>query len=172
MRIRLLQTLGSVCLLSGLFIVVSSEAAAQEDKGESKENAALMGRSVAPKASDFDRTVTLDRLLSKRKQSDWSSGKAANVEGYVIQLEREEDGDYHIVLAARPDETDTAKWVIVEVTPRWSKRKSSVSAARIKSLRGKHIRATGWLFYEPDVPGPDPRGTRWELHPVTDITVL
>jgi hypothetical protein len=28
---------------------------------------------------------------------------------------------------------------------------------------------TGWLYYEPDEDQPDPRGMRWEVHPVTEI---
>ena len=39
----------------------------------------------------------------------------------------------------------------------------------LEKLRGKKVRATGWLYWEPDEDHPDPRGTRWELHPVTSI---
>jgi len=172
MKIMLLQKLEYVCLLGALVIAVSVQAAAQEDKGESKENLALKNRTSVPKTADFDKSVTLTELLNKMGPNEWSNARAATVEGYVIQQEREEDGDYHIVLAARPNENDTSKWVIVEVTTPWTKKSKSLSAAHLKDLRGKHIRATGWLYYEPETTGPDPRGTRWELHPVTDITVL
>jgi len=172
MKMMLVQKLEYVCLLSALLIAVSIQAAAQDDKGESKENLVLKNRMTAPKTTDFDKSVTLDELLNKMGPNEWSNAKAATIDGYVIQQEREEDGDYHIVLAARPNETNTTKWVIVEVTNLWTKKSKSLSEPRLKDLRGRHIRATGWLYYEPETTGPDPRGTRWELHPVTDITVL
>lgn len=162
-------------VLAILLLVATAAAYGQEgerDAGETKENMALKNRRTTPKDSDIDRSATLDGLLNKKEATDWSTGKAATVEGYVIQVEREEDGDRHIVLAANPNETDTTKWVIVEVTPAWTKRAASLSAASIRSLKGKHIRVTGWLYYEPDLSENDPRGTRWELHPVTSITVL
>jgi hypothetical protein len=162
------------CVLAVLLLGahVTASAQGERDAGESKEYVALRNRVAAPKATDIDSNVTLEALLSKKEATDWSTGKAAVIEGYVIQVEREEDGDRHIVLAANPGETDTTKWVIVEVTSAWSRRTASLSAANIRSLKGKHIRVTGWLYYEPDFPSEDPRGTRWELHPVTSITLL
>ena len=44
--------------------------------------------------------------------------------------------------------------------------------AKLKDLRGRKVAVTGWLYYEPDAESEDPRGTRWEIHPVTSIAVL
>jgi hypothetical protein len=76
------------------------------------------------------------------------------------------------MLATNAGETNTTKWVIVEVTPTWGKQLASLSAGQLNNLRGKHIRVTGWLYYEPKDQSRDPRGTRWEIHPVTGITIL
>ncbi|MGB7924774.1 MAG: hypothetical protein WCF57_16145 [Pyrinomonadaceae bacterium] len=174
MQQKLVSRLAYGCVMGVLLLVASLGVAAQskEDEGESKEHVALKNRRATPKGTDIDRTVTLDGLLSKKEADSWSIAKAAVVDGYVIQVEREEDGDQHIALATNAGETDTAKWVIVEVTPAWSKRVASVSKGQLKNLHGKQIRVTGWLYYEPDNPSTDPRGTRWEIHPVTSITIL
>ncbi|HEY1251836.1 MAG TPA: hypothetical protein VGH97_11655 [Thermoanaerobaculia bacterium] len=139
------------------------------DKGESPAEMKLRGRSAAPKTAEIDSAVTLDAMLAKKDKAAFSETKGATVEGYVVQVEREEDGDYHLTLASAAGETDTKKWVIVEVTPTWQKKETSFSGDSLRKLYGKKVRVTGWLYYEPDEEGPDPRGTRWEIHPVTDI---
>jgi len=87
----------------------------------------------------------------------------------VVQTEREEDGDYHLALALAPGETDTRKWVIVEVTPKWQKKGGAFAPSALRALHGKKVRVTGWLYFEPDEDQPDPRGTRGEIHPVTAV---
>jgi hypothetical protein len=139
------------------------------DKGESPEEKKLRGRSAAPKAAEIDSTATLDALLSKKDKGAFSESKGASVEGYVVQVEREEDGDYHVTLAPSGGETDTRKWVIVEVPPAWQKKSAALSGDSLRKLHGKKVRVTGWLYYEPDEDQLDPRGTRWEIHPVTEI---
>jgi hypothetical protein len=139
------------------------------DKGESAEEKKLTGRSAAPKAGEIDSAVTLDAMLSKKDKSSLSEAKGATIAGYVIQVEREEDGDYHVTLASAAGETDTRKWVVVEVTPAWQKKSPSLAPEALRKLHGKKVRVTGWLYYEPDEDQPDPRGTRWEIHPVTEI---
>ena len=160
------------CALVALICLSNLVQAQDKDKGESKQNLALKARGTMPGATDIDKAVTLQALLDKKDSNDWSNSKAASIEGYVIQLEREEDGDYHVVLGANAGETDTTKWVIVEVTPAWARRKASLSPVSLKKLRGQKVSVTGWLYYEPDVESSDPRGTRWELHPVTDIRAI
>ena len=174
MQQKLVSRLGYGCAVGVLLLVVSGAVAAQSngDKGETKELVALKNRGAKPKDTEIDRTVTLDALLSKKEKDSWGTGKAAVIDGYVIQLEREEDGDHHLALATSAGETDTTKWVIVEVTPAWSKRLASLSKAQLKNLKGKQVRVTGWLYYEPDNDSGDPRGTPWEIHPVTDITII
>jgi hypothetical protein len=153
-----------------LFLAGTLIAAGQEDKGETADAKKLRGRATAPKAADVDSAVTLDSMLSKKDKNAFSESKGATIEGYVVQVEREEDGDVHLVLAPSAGETDTKKWVIVEVTPAWQKKSGNLTTDALRKLHGQKVRVTGWLYYEPDEPSPDPRGTRWEIHPVTEIT--
>jgi hypothetical protein len=152
-----------------LFLAGTLVAAGQEDKGETAEAKKLRGRSSAPKAADVDSAVTLDAMLSKKDKSSFSESKGATVEGYVVQVEKEDDGDVHLVLAPSAGETDTKKWVIVEVTPVWQKKSGNLTTESLRKFHGQKVRVTGWLYYEPDEKSPDPRGTRWEIHPVTEI---
>jgi len=159
-------------LLLTLFAALAFSASlrAQEhagDRGETADAKKLTGRTAAPTAAQIDASVDLDALL-KKGQKELSQDKGAAVEGYVVQVEKEEDGDVHLVLANVKGETDTRKWVIVEVTPDGQKNKG-MDFDELEKLRGKKVRATGWLYWEPDEDQPDPRGTRWELHPVTSI---
>jgi len=142
---------------------------AAKDAGESKEAQHLKHRAKAPKTADIDPAAGLDALLTKSGPDDWSADKAATLIGVVAQIEREEDGDTHIALAPQGKETDTTQWVVCEVTPEWRKKAPSLAASRLGKLRGQQVKITGWLFYEPDAGQADPRGTRWELHPVTSI---
>jgi hypothetical protein len=160
-------------LLALSTVALSGIARAQErpgDKGETAEAKKLRGRSTAPQAGVMDSAVTLDAMLAKNDASAFSQSKGASIEGWVIQAEKEEDGDFHVVLAANKGETDTKKWVIVEVPPAWQKKSVTMSEHALRDMVGKKVRVTGWLYWEPDADQPDPRGTRWELHPVTAIT--
>lgn len=153
------------------FLTLSLAAAlAQEgDAGESPEALKLKGRNAAPAAADIDSAVTLQTMLTAKDKGAFSEAKGATIEGWVIQVEREEDGDYHLALALSAKEPDSRHWVIVEVTPAWQTKKPGLSSESLRKLHGQKVRATGWLYYEPDAGSQDPRGTRWELHPVTDI---
>ena len=133
---------------------------------------ASANRTAPPGASDIDTRITLDSLLVHSAQGDWAKSKAAAIEGYVVQVEREEDGDYHLVLAADANEKDASKWVITEITPQWSKKSASLSGAHLRALYGKQVRVTGWLYYDSAEREPDPRGTLWEIHPVTGIEAI
>ena len=142
------------------------------DKGETAEAKKLRGRSTVPTAADIDAAATLESLLAKQEKTAFSEKKGATIEGFVVQTEREEDGDYHLTLAAAKGETDTRKWVIVEVTPAWQKKDHSLDPAALRKLQGSRVRVTGWLYYEPDEAQEDPRGTRWEIHPVTAVMAV
>jgi hypothetical protein len=161
----------SAAVALSLVLAAPPLAAEEKEKGESKEAAALKSRSKAPAADALDAKVSVEALLSKGAASDWSNAKGARVEGYVMQVEREDDGDVHLALAAAGDQTDTKKWVLVEVPPAWQKRKPELSEKRLRALVKKHVRVTGWLYYDADE-SDDPRGTRWEIHPVTDVAVV
>ena len=169
-KVVVLSVFGSAILLSS--IAYATEGRSGDDKGESRKYGVLKNRRSAPGQNNIDKTASLKSLLDKKNEGDWSTSKGAVIEGYVLQIEKEDDGDYHITLAEEKGENDTNKWVIVEVTPGWRTRKASLSPARLKQLHGKKVRVTGWLFYEPDTDQVDPRGTRWELHPVTDISAI
>lgn len=169
LRIAAVVALITIGALSGL---ASARQRSGDEKGESPKSRALKNRATAPRPTDIDKGVTLESLLHKKAETDWRNSKAAVIEGYVIQVEKEEDGDFHLALAADKEEHDTDKWVIVEVTPSWRKRNASLSDTRLRQLHEKKVRVTGWLFFEPEKEQSDPRGTRWELHPVTTITVI
>jgi hypothetical protein len=162
----------TLIILFVLFCCCLVQAQEQEDRGESKEYKALKDRMNAPAATDIDKSITIDALLTKNNETDWSTSKAAIVEGFVMQVEKEEDGDYHIALASKAEDTDTKKWMIVEVSPAWQKKNPNLTGLKLRDLYGKKVRVTGWLFYEPDPSQPDPRGTRWEIHPVTSIEII
>jgi hypothetical protein len=170
MRMRKDRFLAILALAASL--AAAGAARAQErpgDQGESPAEKKLKGRATAPAAGDIDGAVTLAAMLAKNDKAAFSESKGAAIEGWVVQAEREEDGDVHLVLAGAKGETDTRKWVVVEVTPAWQKKSSSMSPASLRSLVGTKVRATGWLYWEPDEEQGDPRGTRWEIHPVTAI---
>jgi len=132
---------------------------------------ALKSRMSAPKDADIDANVSIASLLAKQEQSAWSSNKGGALEGYVVQVERDPDGDVVMFLAANRGETNTTNWVVVEVPPGWQKADAALSEKHCRSLLGKHVKVTGWLFYDTH-PAEDPRGTPWELHPVTRIAVM
>jgi hypothetical protein len=159
----------ALCTFSFLVPLAFAE---DHDAGESPKEMAMKNRAAAPKASEIDASVTLDAMVAAKEEGALHAGKGATVTGYVVQAEREEDGDVHMVLAAKKGETLTSNWVIVESTPAWQKKSASLSAARLRRLIGREVQVTGWLFYEPDVEDKDPRGTRWELHPITSIKVM
>jgi hypothetical protein len=159
--------------LFGSAIGAGQKSGGRHELGESREYLALKGRMSAPKAADMDSAVSLDSLLARTGEKDWSMTKGGTVEGYVIQVEEEQDGDFHLALAAKRGETSTKNWIIVEVSPAWRGKNANLADASLRMLRNKKVHVSGWLLYEPegeDVDN-DPRGTRWELHPVTDIKV-
>jgi hypothetical protein len=147
-------------------------ARAGEDKGENKAETAAKTRHATPTPAQIDARATLAALLDHPLADAWSSEKAARVEGVIVQVENEEDGDTHIVLAPAGEEKNTARWVVAEVTRASRAHHKDLAFARLKDLRGKKVAVTGWLYYEPDADSEDPRGTRWEIHPVTSIAAL
>jgi hypothetical protein len=154
------------------FVLCSSMASADGDKGERKAEMATKNRSMTPTSAQIDQAATLAALLDKSTADAWSTDKAARVEGVIVQVESEADGDTHIVLAPPGDEKNTARWLIAEVTKASHAHHKDLATERLKSLRGRNVAVTGWLYYEPDAESEDPRGTRWELHPVTSIVTM
>jgi hypothetical protein len=154
----------------GLVTVATGAQGPTGDEGETAEAKKLKGRLSAPTSAQMDTAVTLDSML-KKGEGDLSQEKGVRVQGYLVQEEKEsEDSDIHLVLATTKGETDTKKWVIAEITPTWQKKSKALSFAAVRKLHGYKVWVTGWLYWEPDADQPDPRGTRWEIHPVTEIT--
>lgn len=156
-----------MALVAIVFLVAGAALAA-----DSAAVAALKGRTTVPAAAAMDRTVTLEGLLAKSAPTAWSTDKAATIEGYVIQVVKSDDGDYRLSLAAKAGEVDSKKWVIVEATPDWMKKEPSLAEAKLaaRTLIGKKVQATGWLFHD-DTKVSFPRGTNWELHPLTSLVI-
>ena len=167
--VRYVAVLGSLALLTA---TSHGAPASRRDLGDEPRYAAMKNRGTAPTSKRIDGNISLRGLLEAKNESAFSTANGATITGHVIQVEREPDGDVHLALADAAHETNTTRWVIVEVTPAWQKRGASLGLAHLRSLVGREVRVTGWLFYEPDTQSEDPRGTRWELHPVTSIKTL
>ena len=160
-------------LVIGAVGLTGANVVAKEDRheaGESKAEMALKERKAAPADAQIDPGATLAALLEKSAdKAAFSGGKGARVSGTLVMVETEEDGDLHLVLAPSGQETDTKRWVIAEIPKSWQKRDKSMTLESVEQMRGKQVTVTGWIYYEPDAPSPDPRGTLWEIHPVTSI---
>jgi len=150
----------------------ASLATCATPKAASKQAAPARLHLSAPKPADMDRTASLDGLLAKSGAADWSARKGARIEGYVVQVEKEEDSDIHLVLAGAPGESDSKKWVITEVPPAAQAKNPALGVKALRGLFGKKVAVTGWLFYDAHEKDPDPRGTLWEVHPVTSVEAL
>lgn len=156
----------------------------------------LKNRVTAPAAGAIDSAATLEALLSRGGQTDWSDARGASIVGYVLHVKEGGEEtvncgatdiryrDTHIEVVR--DSTDTAATarLIVEVTPRWRAYMRShgadwSTAALHDSLAGRWVRFSGWLFWDfshaDEAELTDPggahnwRATAWEIHPVTGI---
>ena len=169
MQKRCLRVLAVLSLALGAGLL-STGAVRAEDKGETAEAKKLKGRATAPSAGDIDGAATLDALLAKNDvlrvlavqgRVDRGMGRSSRARrGRRLPPERS---------PPTKGETDTRKWMIVEVTPAWQKKSASLVAERPAQARRHQGPGRGWLYYEPDEEQQDPRGTRWEIHPVTSI---
>lgn len=155
-------------------------------------------REDPPPATRIDRNATLAAVLAPGQDLErWSRRNGAVFEGVVVGVKPGSvetvnchakdllDRDTHIELALNPDAEPRAR-VIVEVTPRWRRKMSSIAdwstAALNSQLLGHRVRITGWLFddleHKRQAENTNPggatnwRATIWEIHPVTAIVVL
>jgi hypothetical protein len=157
----------------------------------------LKNRTAFPKFADFDLNVTLDKLLVPGDDTNrWSIERAGRVEGEVIDVAYAVTEatncynpcrrDIHINLATHKGAAKT-EYVVLEVTPNlrdWASAHGiDWSEPTLQSqLVGHWVQFEGWLYFdlghaeesENTAPGnPENwRGTAWELHPVTKITVI
>ncbi|MER3463872.1 MAG: hypothetical protein C4329_05095 [Chitinophagaceae bacterium] len=154
-----------------------------------------------PAAVDYDRTVTLERLLKSADPNAFSEDKAAVLTGYVYDVKvggvetcncKTTDPAYrdtHIELVLDPNNSGADQRVIAEITPRLraimaDKEDWSTPAIRAK-YKGHRVQIAGWLTYdgehELEAFANDPenaagrqnwRGTVWEVHPITSIKIV
>jgi hypothetical protein len=132
---------------------------------------ALKTRGDAPQASDLDSAATLKALLSAKRTKDHDSTKGAVLEGHVLKVEQEGDGDCVLILGTGPH-AKLMQRIFLEVPPAWQSRNPRLSPAALRQAEGHKVRATGWLLYDTASDDKDPRGSLWELHPLTDLEVL
>jgi len=159
----------------------------------------LKNRYWPPRKSDFDATVTLEKMYASgddRKRFD--ENKAASIVGYVHDMKpggiescncKAEDlyyRDIHIELVIHPDSNKKTQRIVVEPTPRFRKMMElqgidwTYKAVRAKFLH-RWVRIEGWMFFDAehdkDSNNLNPsnknawRRTAWELHPVTNIEI-
>jgi hypothetical protein len=120
--------------------------------------------------------------------------RGAVVEGWVQNMLLAADGDIHLELAGRPPSREgTSDYVTAEITPAGRARhpgwRYAALAEALRPSRGsgpwpdgpRRARLTGWLLYDhefdrpghtPRPTGAGPRGTVWEVHPVTRVEVF
>ena len=157
----------------------------------------LKNRTALPQPADFDTRITLDQLLQRGDDTRrWSTDRAARIQGYVIDVAHARPEatncycpcgrDIHIVIANRKD-APKSEQVVLEVTPRlneWARKQGMDWSEQTlqKQLVGHWIEFEGWLYFDvghaeesentaPNNPG-NWRGTAWEIHPITKITVI
>lgn len=163
----------------------------------SRELHRLKNRTALPQPADFDSRVTLDALLQRGDDRNrWSTDRAARIQGLVIDVAYAGTEatncynpcrrDIHIHIANRKEAPKT-DIVVLEVTPNirdWAKGQGiDWSEQTLKAqLIDRWCEFEGWLYFdvghaeesENNAPGnPENwRGTAWEVHPITKITVL
>jgi hypothetical protein len=157
----------------------------------------LKNRTAPPQPTDFDSSVTLERLLLPGEdRARWSTSRAARVEGYVVSVAAgpleftncyvPSRRDTHIHIGLRPD-SPPSEQVVLETTPRmedWARDQgwdwSAVSL--YDKLLGRRVRFEGWLFFDTSHAGESEniapgragnwRATAWEIHPVTKFEII
>lgn len=157
----------------------------------------LKNRTAFPQATDFDSSVTLEKLLAPGDDTNrWSTNRAARVEGEVIDVAfagteatncfNPNRRDIHILIATHKGAAKNEQ-VVLEVTPNlrdWASTHGlDWSEPTLHSqLAGHWVQFEGWLYFdvghaeESENTAPrNPenwRASAWEVHPVTKITVL
>src|SRR5215213_1066614 len=196
---RTIVPLGIVALLSALWLVLAMNcpSAGIALTTRARDLHRLKNRTSFPTAADFDPRITLDALLQPGNDRDrWSTNRAGRLQGEVIDVAYAGPEatncfspcrrDIHILIATRKGAAKR-EHVVVEVTPKlrdwaagqgidWSEETLQAQ------LVGHWCEFEGWMYFdlghaeesENISPGkPDNwRATAWEIHPVTNITVI
>jgi hypothetical protein len=159
----------------------------------------MKNRSSSPKAKDIKPAITLEAVLAVGKDTNrWSDNYAAEIEGVVFDVKlggiestncRAQDiadRDTHIEIVRSMDDSGSTRRMIVEVTPRLramaAKRGLDWSTQALQALKGHKVKIKGWMLFdfehfdESENTAPKRRdnwrATAWEIHPVTEMTIL
>lgn len=159
----------------------------------------MKNRSRNPKPKDIKPSITLEAVLAAGKDTHrWSDNSAAEIEGFVFDVkpggiestnclaQNLLDRDTHIEIVPSMDDSGPTRRMIVEVTPRLRAiaRAQGLdwSTEALQVLKGHKVKIKGWMLFdfehidESENTAPRARdnwrATAWEIHPVTDITVL
>ena len=159
----------------------------------------LKNRYTAPIKADFDPNFNWIELAKFEDDSrKFEVKKAAILRGYVLRVnmsgketcncnsENPDFRDTHIILTPSKEQKGVLDQIVIEVTPRlrflMQQKGVDWSQVALKKLVGKTIEVQGWLLY--DFKHGDQaakvmqkkkgvtRSTSWEIHPVTNISVL
>ena len=190
--------LGAVLLIAGL-VFTESECPTQGLAISAAMRAVtdLKNRTAIPQPADFDQRVTLSAMLQPGEdQARWSVLRAANIQGYVVDVATAGiesancysiwSRDTHVHVALRR-EAPPREQVVLEISPRmqewafgqgwdWSE------ATLRRELLGHWCYFEGWLFFDTEhaaesentaAKGPSNwRATAWEIHPVTYLRII
>jgi hypothetical protein len=196
-RFLLVGVIVVVLLAVWLVLAVYCPSAGIAITDRARELHRLKNRTTFPQAADFDTRVTLDSLLQRGDDRNrWSTERAARVQGLVIDVAYAGTEaancfnpcrrDIHILIA-RGKDLPKSEHVVLEVTPKlgdWAAQQGIDWSEKTlqAQLVGHWCEFEGWLFFDAGhseeseniAPGnPENwRGTAWEVHPITKISVL
>ncbi|HEY5536454.1 MAG TPA: hypothetical protein VIL99_16160 [Ignavibacteria bacterium] len=126
----------------------------------------LKNRFKLPTVADFDKTITLDKILTPGNDEErFDESKAVVIEGYIFNIKiggiescncrakSQEFRDVHVEIVPTAKTKTYKKRVIAEITPRLRKKiftKLGVTNNKElkKLLKGKKVRITGWLMFD------------------------
>ncbi len=154
-------------------------------------------RTHAPTSSQIVNTITLDKILQTGNDLNrFHNSEGAVIEGYVISTKLSDKEscncdmtapkfrDIHLMIAKNANETDKAKMMVIEITPKIRATKPTAwSPANISKLVGHKIKITGWMMFDTvhknvarntaaSSTTSYQRATCWEVHPVTHIVTI
>ena len=155
-----------------------------------------------PDSNSIDQSISISGLLNSGNPDQFDQSKAITIQGYVFDVKvggvetcncKTKDQafrDTHIEITPDENHTDPQYRIIVEVTPRMREimatKGMNWSTSELHGLiKGLKVEITGWLFYDAEHEDAsfanDPedqigrsnwRGSCWEIHPVTSISLL
>lgn len=154
----------------------------------------LKNRDSRPLGSNFDLGATLTKMLNSNDDSNlFDQHKAATITGVLFDVRQERgetcncnstdpnDWDFHIYIS-NGNAQSIFDCAVIEITPYSRRIHPDWTLDFVKSLKKKKVKVTGWLLYDFEHTGQSfgtnpntgarNRHTVWEIHPVTDLTVV